>query len=83
MRSKEIKQRRRRESFFSFLLMRSVGGGLEGFFEKNIQFMVPNVLRVPWPLTLIYTHDENNDDDKNSLIKCDNNNCNTHHHKQK
>jgi hypothetical protein len=42
------------------------------YFEKNIQCMVPNILRVPWPLTLIYTHEE---EDKNPLIKCDNDKC--------
>ncbi|CAF2919136.1 unnamed protein product [Rotaria sp. Silwood2] len=32
------------------------------YFEKNIQRMVPNILRVPWPLTFIYTHDENKEE---------------------
>jgi hypothetical protein len=44
------------------------------YFEKNIQCMVPNVLRVPWPLTLIY----NNDERKKSSIECDNENCSNH-----
>jgi hypothetical protein len=49
------------------------------YFEKNVQYMVPNVLRVPWPLTLIYTHDE----EKSSSNNCDNDNCNIHQRKQK
>jgi hypothetical protein len=36
------------------------------YFEKNIQCMVPNVLRIPWPLTLIY----NRDDENHSSRKC-------------
>jgi len=47
------------------------------YFEKNIQCMVPNVLRVPWPLTLIYTHDENTYGQK----KWDNENYSIHQRK--
>ena len=47
------------------------------YFERNIQCMVPNVLRVSWPLTLIYSHedDEENKNNKTSLINCDNEKC--------
>jgi hypothetical protein len=44
------------------------------YFERNIQCMVPNQLRIPWPLTLIFTDDEEQEN-KSPLIKCDNNNC--------
>jgi len=48
------------------------------YFEKNIQCMVPNVLRVPWPLTLIYSHDE----EKISSRKCNDENCRLHSDKR-
>jgi hypothetical protein len=48
------------------------------YFEKNIQYMVPNVLRVPWPLTLIYSHDQ----EKNSSRKCNDENCRLHSDKR-
>ena len=32
------------------------------YFERNIQCMVPNVLRIPWPLSLIYSSDDEQDD---------------------
>ena len=35
------------------------------YFERNIQSMVPNVLRIPWPLSLFYTID----DDEHTEIK--------------
>lgn len=40
------------------------------YFEKNVHCMVPNVLRVPWPLTLLSSHEE-----KIPLEKCENENC--------
>ena len=43
------------------------------YFEKNIQCMVPNVLRIPWPLTLIYTSVEDQDEN-NVRSECDNDN---------
>ena len=46
------------------------------YFEKSVQCMVPNVLRIPWPLTLINT----NEDD---LIKCDSDNCSIHQSKRR
>jgi sphingomyelin synthase-related protein 1 len=45
------------------------------YFERNIQFMVPNELRVPWPISLIYTRDEEQDNEP-SVNKCDYNNNN-------
>ncbi|CAF1532923.1 unnamed protein product [Adineta ricciae] len=51
------------------------------YFEKNIQCMVPNVFRVPWPLTLFRVH-EDIVDDKQS-IPCDQNRCNLHKQKRK
>jgi phosphatidylethanolamine phospholipase C len=50
------------------------------YFEKNIQCMVPNTLRIPWPLSLIYNVEEEQED-KSPLIKCDNNKC-IYHRKQ-
>ncbi|CAF3995906.1 unnamed protein product [Rotaria magnacalcarata] len=41
------------------------------YFEKNIQCMVPNVLRIPWPLALIYSNTDEKED-KNSLLEYDN-----------
>lgn len=49
------------------------------YLERNIQCMVPNVLRVPWPLTLVYSHDDA-DDDRHPLIPCDKHTCK---HRQK
>jgi hypothetical protein len=43
------------------------------YFERNTQCMVPNVLRIPWPLSLIYNNDEEQTD-KTSVVKCDNKN---------
>ena len=41
------------------------------YFERNIQCMVPNVLRVPWPFSLMYSA-EDDQDDRSSLKKtCD------------
>ena len=40
------------------------------YFEKNIRRMVPNELRIPWPLTLIYANEQ--DDDQSTSVKCDN-----------
>jgi sphingomyelin synthase-related protein 1 len=45
---------------------------LFSYFERNIKCMVPNVLRVPWPFSLIYDCDEENDDESLSK-KCDTN----------
>jgi hypothetical protein len=43
------------------------------YFEKNIQCMVPNVFRIPWPLTLIYKNEEEEEEEnRNPLIECDN-----------
>ncbi|CAF3628768.1 unnamed protein product [Adineta steineri] len=41
------------------------------YFEKNIQCMVPNEFRLPWPLTWFSTNEEKQDD-TNSSINCDN-----------
>ncbi|CAF3196640.1 unnamed protein product [Rotaria socialis] len=38
------------------------------YFEKNIQCMVPNVLHIPWPLTLIYSNTDEKED-KNFLLE--------------
>jgi len=40
------------------------------YFERNIQHMVPNVLRIPWPLTLIYSQDEMIDHESSPRLKC-------------
>jgi len=54
------------------------------YFEKNSQCMVPNVLRVPWPLRFFYSHDEMTDDqEKKSLIKYDHDHCDIHKQKRK
>ncbi|UJR20996.1 hypothetical protein I4U23_024096 [Adineta vaga] len=45
------------------------------YFERNTQCMVPNVLRIPWPLTLIYTHEEVDGSEKKSMPTCDNKKC--------
>ena len=53
------------------------------YFERNIQCMVPNVLRVPWPLSLIYIHEDENDKQiKSSSSTCDHNNCQTNKDKR-
>jgi hypothetical protein len=44
------------------------------YFERNTQCMVPNIFRVPWPLTLIYANEEEQED-KTPLINCDNKKC--------
>lgn len=51
------------------------------YFEKNIQCMVPNVLRVPWPLRLIYNHDNSTNNNNNDEI-CDQENCTIHKYKK-
>jgi len=48
------------------------------YFEKNIQCMVPNQFRVPWPLTLVMSAD----DDDDTTHSCDNGKCPRHHRKQ-
>ena len=40
------------------------------YFERNIQCMVPNSFRVPWPLSLIPLTDDDNSDD-NIRKSCD------------
>ncbi|CAF0882705.1 unnamed protein product [Rotaria sp. Silwood1] len=47
------------------------------YFERNIQCMVPNVLRIPWPLTLIYTNTDE-EEAKSSIVEHDNNKYNRH-----
>ncbi|CAF3699076.1 unnamed protein product [Rotaria sordida] len=51
------------------------------YFEKNIQCMVPNVLRIPWPLSLIYS---NTDDQEatNSIAEFNNDKSNRQHIRQ-
>jgi hypothetical protein len=44
------------------------------YFERNIQCMIPNSLRIPWPLSLI-SIDEEEQENQSPLIKCDNNKC--------
>ena len=52
------------------------------YFEKNVQCMVPNILRIPWPLSLISSHENNNDDKKISSPKCEDNQCYLHSRKR-
>ena len=40
---------------------------LFSYFEKNVQCMVPNVFRVPWPLSLIIRFDEDENNDANNV----------------
>ncbi|UJR28530.1 hypothetical protein I4U23_009767 [Adineta vaga] len=51
------------------------------YFEKNVQCMVPNVFRVPWPLKSFHIHEDIIDE--RSSVKCDENNRNIHRQKQK
>lgn len=53
------------------------------YFEKNIQSMVPNIFRVPWPLTYIFTFDENNDEENDPSIRFSHDNCNNEQCKRK
>lgn len=55
------------------------------YFEKNVQCMVPNVLRVPWPFKHLLIHEEQSDDKPpvSSSTECDKSNCVVHAQKRK
>lgn len=53
------------------------------YFERNVQHMVPNVLRIPWPLTLIYTNDDIKGQDSSSERRRDSQKCQIHERKKK
>ena len=45
------------------------------YFERNIQCMIPNSLSIPWPLSLIFTDDGEQENQSLLIKKCDKNNC--------
>ena len=55
------------------------------YFEKNVPCMIPNVLRVPWPFSLMYSIDESHERQATSSSKCDSDSGGggNHHRKRK
>ncbi|CAF1234117.1 unnamed protein product [Rotaria magnacalcarata] len=53
------------------------------YFEKNVQCMVPNIFRIPWPLTFIFPHDDSNDEEKYSSANFYNDDCSNDKRKRK
>ena len=51
------------------------------YFERNIQCMVPNVLRIPWPLTHIYSYVDEHEIENMTNESINNNR--KHHHRYK
>lgn len=37
------------------------------YFEKNIQCMVPNALHIPWPISLIYSTNEEDEENDSQI----------------
>ncbi|CAF4398797.1 unnamed protein product [Rotaria socialis] len=53
------------------------------YFEKNVQCMVPNIFRIPWPLTIIFPHADSNDEEKYSSANFYNDDCSNDKRKRK
>ena len=53
------------------------------YFEKNVPCMIPNVLRVPWPISLMYSIDESHKRQTASASTCNSDSsAGNHHHKR-